>query len=196
MVKPAPGGGPRWATESTDGGHPVVAGLAALSAVAVVVGIVLGLGALTLTKVAGVGGGGTGTGATGGASMYLPDPEATTGPDGPEITLEPGESQRPTSPAQSTKSAEAPQITLVTAQASVGSFGRIDLTGDYPSGNGAILQVQRREAGKWVPFGVTTGVNGESFATYVQTSRSGRNLFRVVDSDTGVKSNSVTVIVR
>lgn len=194
MVKPPPGSDPQWATESTDGGHPVVAGLAALTAVAVVVGIVLGLAALTLTQ--GVGGGGTGTGATGGASMYLPDPEATTGPDGPEITLEPGNSERPTSPAESTKDAEEQQITLVTAQTSVGSFGRIDLTGDYPSGNGAILQVQRREAGKWVPFGVTTGVNGESFATYVQTSRRGRNLFRVVDSDTRVKSNSVTVIVR
>lgn len=196
MVKAPPDAVRQWATESSDGAHPVLAGLAALTAVAVVVGIVLGLGALTLTKVAGVGGGGAGSGATGGASMYLPDPESTSGPGDPEISSEPGESTRPSSSVAATPGPEEMLITLVATPLRVGSFGRIDLTGDYPEGNGAILQVQRRESGKWVRFGVTTAVNGESFATYVQTSRSGRNLFRVIDSDTGMTSNTVTVDVR
>lgn len=196
MVKAPPAESRQWATGSADGGHPVLAGLVALTAVAVVVGIALGLAALTVTKLAGIGGGGAGSGATGGASMYLPDPESTSGPDDPEITLGPGESQRPSSTSESAKGPEERPIVLVAAPLRVGSFGRIDLTGDYPDGNGAILQVQRREGGRWVRFGVTTAVNGESFATYVQTSRSGRNLFRMIDSDTGRTSNTVTVDVR
>jgi hypothetical protein len=196
VVKAPAADGRQWATESTDGDHPVLAGLVALTAVAVVVGLALGLAALTVTKVAGVGGDGAGGGATGGASMYLPDPESTSGPDGPEITLEPGGSKRPSGTVESTSAPEEQPITLVAAPARVGSFERIDLTGDYPNGNGAILQVQRREGGRWVRFGVTTAVNGESFATYVQTSRGGRNVFRVIDSDTGRKSNTVTVDVR
>lgn len=194
MVNPPPGGR-QWKTESTDGGHPVLAGLVALTAVAVVVGLALGLAALTVTKVAGIGGGGAVSGATGGASMYLPEAESTPGPDGPEITLAPGESQRPSSPVESTNDPEERPMTLVAAPLRVGSFGRIDLTGDYPDGNGAILQVQRREGGRWLRFGVTTAVNGESFATYVQTSRTGRNLFRMIDSDTGRTSNTVLVDV-
>jgi hypothetical protein len=196
VVKAPPEIRQQWATESHDAGHPVFAGLVALTGVAVVVGIVLGLGALTLTQFAGIGGGGAGSGATGGASMYLPEPVSTTGPGGPEITLSPGETKQPSSPAESTKQAQESQIVLVAGQRSVGSFERIDLSGDYDGGNGAILQVERREGGRWVRFGVTTAVNGESFATYVQTSRTGRNVFRVIDSDTRTKSNTVTVTVR
>jgi hypothetical protein len=38
-------------------------------------------------------------------------------------------------------------------------------------------------------------VSGGTFATYVQTARAGANKFRVVDTDTEVTSNEVTVTV-
>ena len=38
-------------------------------------------------------------------------------------------------------------------------------------------------------------VSGGTFATYVQTSHSGPNEFRVVDTDSDVISNEVTVTV-
>ena len=62
---------------------------------------------------------------------------------------------------------------------------QIDLTGTYQAGEGAILQVQRMENGAWSDFPVTMSVSGGTFATYVQTSRTGPNEFRVVDTDSG-----------
>ena len=72
---------------------------------------------------------------------------------------------------------------------------QIDLTGTYQAGEGAILQVQRMENGSWSDFPVTMSVSGGTFATYVQTSRTGPNEFRVVDTDSDVVSNEVTVTV-
>jgi hypothetical protein len=72
---------------------------------------------------------------------------------------------------------------------------QIDLTGIYPGGEGAILRVQRFESGQWQDFPVTASVSNQTFSTYVQTSRSGVNKFRVVDTDSGLKSNPVRVTV-
>ena len=72
---------------------------------------------------------------------------------------------------------------------------QIDLTGVYPGGEGAILQVQRFTNGKWTDFPVTVSVSDETFTTYVQTSQPGANKFRVVDSDTDLISNEVRVTV-
>jgi hypothetical protein len=38
-------------------------------------------------------------------------------------------------------------------------------------------------------------VSDETFATYVQTSQPGQNKFRMVDTDTGQKSNEVRIMV-
>jgi hypothetical protein len=70
---------------------------------------------------------------------------------------------------------------------------QIDLTGVYPGGEGAILQVERFTSGSWQAFPVTVSVSDETFATYVQTSQTGPNRFRVVDTDTGRASNDVSV---
>jgi hypothetical protein len=70
---------------------------------------------------------------------------------------------------------------------------QIDLTGVYPSGEGAILQVQRFTNGTWQDFPVTTSVSNQTFTTYVQTSQAGLNRFRVVDTDTHQASNPVRV---
>ena len=70
---------------------------------------------------------------------------------------------------------------------------RIDLSGVYPSGEGAILQVERLVDGTWTEFPVTASVGGETFSTYVQTGQAGENKFRVRDTSTGELSNVVTV---
>ena len=72
---------------------------------------------------------------------------------------------------------------------------RIDLTGTYPGGEGAILQVERYIAGSWSEFSVTAAVSNETFSTYVQTGQAGVNKFRVRDTDTGEVSNAVAVTV-
>jgi hypothetical protein len=54
--------------------------------------------------------------------------------------------------------------------------------------------VQRFE-GTWVDFPVTTNVSGGRFATYVTTSRTGQNRFRVLDPDSGRVSAAARVTV-
>jgi hypothetical protein len=171
--------------------HPILWGLLAMVIVAAVVGGFLALGALAASRVLGVGGSDSGAGATAGASMYLPEPEATAVPESSDAPS----SDEPSGPSSSAPAKPANPIRLAAAPRSVGSFERINLTGTYPGGNGAILQVQRKEDGRWVEFSVTAGVNGESFATYVQTSRVGENRFRMLDTDSKKVSNAVTVTV-
>ena len=183
--------------------HPVAAGLAALVAVGLAVGLALGAVALVTTGVLGLGGDDTTTEASGGpgASLYLPDPTDTDRPSGPLITLATGETtpaDTTTAPVAPTSSSEAPQgITLQAGSDSVGSMGRIDLSGVYPGGDGAVLQVQRRSAGdkSWERFPVEARVTGGSFSTYVQTGRTGAQEWRVKDPGTGQVSNVVTVTV-
>lgn len=171
--------------------HPIVWGLLAMVVVGAVLGAFIGLGALAASRVL-VGGNGSSTGATAGASMYLPEPSVSEAAE----SSPPASSDAPSSPSSSAPpSKPANPINLVAAPRNVGSFGRINLTGTYPGGNGAILQVQRREDGRWVEFSVTASVNGDSFATYVQTSRTGENRFRMMDTDSKKVSNPVIVTV-
>jgi hypothetical protein len=177
--------------------RPVLTGLTALVAVAAVVGLLLGVVALVGTQILGLGGDKTTTGtATGGDSLYLPAPQETSEDASGKITLAPGD---PTS--SSTQSPEATkkperEIKLSSGKTRVASFGQIDLSGSYPRGEGSILQVQRFENGKWVGFySVSVTVSGGSFSTFVQTSRSGANKFRVIDTDTDTTSNAVSVRV-
>ena len=65
----------------------------------------------------------------------------------------------------------------------------------YVDGEGASLQIQRREGGTWTDFPVTATVRGESFETWIQTSRTGEQVFRVFDLAEDRGSNSVTVTV-
>ncbi len=179
--------------------RPVLTGLVALVAVAAVIGVLLGAVALLGSRVLGVGGSDVAaSGATAGDSLYLPDPVATTGQTGPEVTLAPGD---PTPTDTSTKPGKKPpkpqrEISLSSGQTSVGSFQRIDLTGTYDLGTGTVLQVQRRESGTWRDFPVALTVSGDgSFSTYIKTSHSGLNVFRVMDKDTNTHSNPVKVQV-
>ncbi len=180
------------------GEHPVLTGLIALVGVALVVGLILGGGALVATRVLGLDDDGTGSDeATSGDSLVLPRPERTATPSGPLVTLESDPTNSPeTGGADESETAEPErEISLAAGQTTVGPMEQIDLTGVYPGGEGAILQVQRFEAGKWADFPVPISVSDETFATYVQTSQPGVNRFRVIDTDTGATSNDVRVTI-
>jgi hypothetical protein len=180
--------------------HPVAAGLLALVAVGLVVGLIAGLAALAGTRVMGLGGDNASAQTTSEQSLYLPKPQPTESPSGPLITLAPGETatptEQPTQEPSATPSKRAKkEISLSASQTSVAPMEQIDLTGVYPGGEGAILQVQRFTSGSWQSFPVTVSVSDETFATYVQTSQSGVNRFRVVDTDSGLESNDVRITI-
>lgn len=190
--------------------RPVLAGLLALTGVAVVVGLLAGATVLLGTQILGIGGGGGSASgeASAGETLYLPEPEKTERPDGPLITLDVDptptpaagedddeESEEEQEEERKKKEAEQQKITLTAGQTSVAAMQRIDLTGTYPAGTGAILQVQRFENGAWANFPVTVSVSGGSFGTYVMTGQSGETRFRMLDTDSGKTSNPVTVTI-
>jgi hypothetical protein len=174
-------------------GRPVLTGLIALVAVAAVIGIIGGLAALVGSRVLGLDGDAAASSkdsATSDASLYLPEPTITSETVVPETSTSP--TVVPVDPSSSTASSE---ITLTAGQQSVSAMQEIDLTGTYPAGEGAILQVQRFEGGAWEDFPVTMPVNNQTFSTYVQTSQAGENKFRVIDTDKELFSNEVIVTV-
>ena len=179
----------------------MLTGFIALVAVGLVVGLVLGGVALGATRVLGVGDEESSSTASDDTDFFLPKPSPTDGPSGPLITLAPEqggagetESGRP-EPQQTEETDDGEgQITLTVGQSTVGVMQNIDLTGVYPGGEGAVLQVQKFSGG-WQDFPVTAVVSNETFATYVQTSSQGVNRFRVVDSETGTASNEIKVTV-
>jgi hypothetical protein len=110
-----------------------------------------------------------------------------------------------TSATPSESATPASTITLTAAQSSAAASERIDMSGQLqPPVAGVELTVQRSLNGSdWEtfpdsddPVTVTTNDNGE-FSTYVQTSRSGENRFRVVGQvgDEPVESEPVVVTV-
>jgi hypothetical protein len=175
--------------------RPVLVGLVALVGVAVVVGLLLGAVTIVGTRVLGLGGDDPAGRSTASDSLYLPVPEQTTGSTGPAVTLQPGEEEGSAKPGKSPseKATSKEEITLQAGQTTVSTMGRIDLSGVYPKGEGAILQVQRNEDGAWSDFPVTASVGDGTFATWVQSAQQGVNEFRVVDTDTDAKSNVVKV---
>ena len=180
---------------SEEEGHPILSGLAALVGVGVVVGLLVSGGALAASSMLGLGGGDDGGTASSQQSMYLPKPSDTALETGPQITLQPGDE----TPSGTESSSTAPQfpISLSAAATEVGPMEEIYLTGVYPDGEGAVVQVQRFENGKWDDFAtVDAVVSGQTFSTYVQTAQLGVNRFRVRDTDGPEVSNEVRVKVR
>jgi hypothetical protein len=176
-------------------GHPITAGLVALVGVGLVVGLLLSGAALAATSVLGLGDDDGGGGTSGTQTLYLPKPEPTDPETGPLVTLLPGE-ETPT--AGETATSEAPEfpISLSAGQTQVAAMEEIDLTGVYPGGEGAVVQVQRLVGGQWSDFAsVDAVVTNETFSTYVQTGQTGVNRFRVIDTDSKAVSNEVRVKV-
>jgi hypothetical protein len=186
-----------WPDVSADEQRPVITGLLALVAVAVVVGLVTGLAFLAGAHVLGLGGGHAAVAGDAGATMYLPKPEKTKASDGPSITL--GSDPTSGSSQSSSPSIRKPkkQISLQAGETTVAPMGRIDLTGTYPGGEGAVLNVQKFSNGSWQDFySISASVTNATFSTYIQTGTPGKNRFRMIDSDTKLTSNEVKVTIR
>ena len=178
--------------------RPVVAGLLALIGVAVSVGLVAAVAVVGGAHVLGLGGGhAAAVVGEGGATMVVPKPQKTQPATGPSITL--GSNPTSSSTDQATPTIKKPkkQISLQTGQGSVAPMGRIDLTGTYPGGEGAVLNVQKFSNGSWQDFySISATVTNGTFSTYIQTGTPGLNRFRVIDSDTKLASNEVRVQIR
>ena len=88
-----------------------------------------------------------------------------------------------------------PAVVSAMVEPRVAPGERINLTGVYPRGEGATMQVQRFENG-WTDFPVTARVSGGTFTTYVLTGRTGESRWRVTDVTSGRSSNPVRVTIR
>ncbi|MFE7225370.1 hypothetical protein ACFU7D_11330 [Nocardioides sp. NPDC057577] len=189
------------------GQHPIAAGVTALVAVAVGVGLIIGIGMFVGANIMGLGGDATDDQATdpdAGASLYAPSPKPTKTANGPAITLDASPTSSPeknaasTSPSPSRTVEEKPakEITLQAGIVVATPMERIDLTGIYPGGEGAILRLERNDGQGWGEFGIPdVRVTGEQFSTPIQSGRVGRHKFRMKDIDTGAYSNVVTVTI-
>lgn len=183
---------------SADEQRPVLAGLLALVGVAVAVGLIAAVAVVAGAHVLGLGGGrADGSVGGAGATMYLPKPRKTHA-SGPSITL----GSSPTRSAPTTNRhlkghKPAHRISLQAGEQLVAPMGRIDLSGTYPGGEGAVLNVQKFSNGSWQDFySISATVTNATFSTYIQTGTPGVNRFRVIDSDTKVTSNEVSVTIR
>ncbi len=178
-----------------DEDRPVVFGLLALIAVAVAVGLVAAVVLVVGAHVLGVSGGHAAVVAgDDGATLDVPKPAKTPQASGPSITLGSSPTSDDTnSPPPKIKKPKT-RISLQSGQTSVSPMGRIDLTGTYPGGEGAVLNVQKFSNGSWQDFySISATVTNGTFATYIQTGTPGMNRFRVIDSDTHLASNEVKV---
>ncbi len=182
----------------------MITGLVALLAVAITVGVLVGGAALVAARVAGVDSDSSaGQNAADGPgkgkeTLYLPRPSMSESPTGPSISLAPGQTSTTNSQPSSSATDEESEASSITLQgpSSVKPMANIDLTGAYPDGEGAVLQVQRFEEGKWVDFlSVNALVTNSVYSTYVQTSRPGPMKWRMIDTSTGQTSNPITVTV-
>ncbi|MCL2544041.1 MAG: hypothetical protein FWE71_16470 [Nocardioidaceae bacterium] len=190
-----------------DDDRPVRNGLLALVGVSLGVGLVVAIVALVGVHAVGLAGGSSGSGGPGsGETMSIPPYQKTTEAGGPLITLntqgaaasKPSSAPKaPSSPSSSaSKKPKKGQISLQALETTVPNFGKIDLSGTFPGGEGEILQVQRKTGSSWGDFAATVPVSNATFSTYIQTGLSGKNAFRVLDKTRGIASNPVVVTVR
>jgi hypothetical protein len=184
---------------SADENRPVIAGLIALVGVAVAVGLIAAVAVVGGAHLFGLGGGhAAAVGGGDGATLIVPRPQKTQPDTGPSITLgtSPSSSSSDDTSSPSIKK-QRKKISLQAGEGSVSPMGRIDLTGTYPGGEGAVLNVQKFGNGTWQDFySISATVTNGTFATYIQTGTPGMNRFRVIDSDTKLTSNEVRVQIR
>lgn len=168
----------------------LLVGLGALLAVALMIGGVVGAFALGMANVSGIGDSGPATSTS--PSLVVPSRTPTRKPSSIAPSEDVGTGG---APSASREPGTGSAITLRARPVSVRPDQRINLTGTYPRGNGATLQVQRFEDG-WADFPATFAVDGGRFDSYIRSSRTGDLRFRVVDPAAGRVSNEVRVTIR
>jgi hypothetical protein len=118
----------------------------------------------------------------------LPDP-------GQDADAEPSEEPSQSPSASATPSEGTGDIQLDISPVRAGPGERVNLTGSYQGADNLSLEVQRFEDGAWRDFGVQATVRVGTFATYVQTQRTGEMRFRMFDPTTKDGSNVVLVTI-
>ena len=177
-----------------------------LVAVALVIGGIVSVIALGAAKITGIDS--AKSTASSKPSLYVPSGKPTVGlepyPDPSGVPDKPKKSPSPSdtggSAGSDPDSPDSPKpekkgITLQVFPQQVSAGQRINITGLYTNGEGATLTVQRFEGGSWTDFPVSATVSGGQFATYVTTSHTGPQRFRVADKAADRMSNAVRVRV-
>ena len=193
---------------------PVVNGLVALIAVALVIGLLAAIIAMLGTRLVGLtGGSGASTdGVAVGDSLALPPLEPTELDSGLLITLAPtqtptasasssaplgiGESATPSGGASESPSETPdsdPAILLQASDNTVKTGDDLMLSGTYKGGEGAVLGIWYDFGQGWQAFNLNANVYGGVFQAFVSTYKTGTVEWQVRDPETDKKSNVVTV---
>ena len=185
--------------DDESGRRQVLIGLGALVVVTLLVGGIVSAMALGAARLTGLGDSSSTGEPVEAPSLYIPPGEPTTTPESyPDPTRpdreEPSESPSAEEPTKN-PARQSKKITLQAFPLEASAGERITMTGVYPAGEGATLQVQRFE-GTWTDFPVSATVSGGIYNTYILTSRTGEARFRVTDKALGRSSNPVTVTIR
>ena len=155
---------------------------------ALVIGALLGLATFVGVKMLGLNGG------SGSAEHDSGD----AGPSAlPTTALSVSDSPSPSASSDAPSKTPTPKgITLSVSPGDVAPGQHINFTGSYPGASNVLLAVQRKEGGTWTAFAdVKVPVRSGSFSTYIITSRTGTQKFRVYDTAAQKASNPVTVTV-
>lgn len=176
-------------------GRALLIALAAMAGVAVVVGLVVAGVVVGAFNQYGLGSSQT-SAQDSSESLYMPRYTPTTSPaKADRLASSPGASEGLKQARPSKTRAPEPAIKLFVAPQSVAPGQRINMNGVYPEGDGVVLKIQRKEGGTWVDFPVTATVSGGSFETWILTSHTGRNQFRMYDEGAQRASNVAAVQV-
>lgn len=175
----------------------LVAAALKVVAVAVGIGLVVGLGAFVVIKALGLSDDTSSAHASTPAASDTPAALPTVALSPPGSTDTTPDASPTTSPTTSPKPPKKNKaIQLALSPMSVGPGQRINITGTWPGHDNVALQVQRMENGAWTNFSdVQAQVQVGTYGTYVLTSRTGDNTFRMRDPASGKVSNAVTVVV-
>lgn len=182
--------------------RPVLVGAIALVGVSLVIGLIVALVVMGGARVAGLTGGGGGGGGGEGAQPTLSLPAISeTEFENQTITLTPeeteGAAEEEEAPAEEETTTEAaePQITLQISATTASPMERIDVSGVYTGGDGAVLSIQRYTDGTWNDIASNAAVSGELFSTYIALGRPGENRVRAYDDAADLASNEVSITV-
>ena len=94
-------------------------------------------------------------------------------------------------------SSEDKTIRVVDPVGSAKPFQIVRIDGTYPGEAGTFLRVERFEDGRWLDFPVpTTTDQAGKFTAYVEFGQPGRYRLRVLDPESGVKSEPFVLVVK
>lgn len=94
-------------------------------------------------------------------------------------------------------STEKASIQLTEPAGSAKPFQAVPIRGTQPGGQDTLLQVQRSEGNRWVPFPLPTRTDRSGrFATYVELGKPGRYWVRVLDPHSGATSKRFLLVIK